>query len=262
MVAGVQLAGVILAHNEAEHITACIESLRWADTVVVFESGRSTDGTVDLAQAAGATVIQNPFQNFAQQRNDALNAVQADWVLFVDADERVTPALVAEIKRVLKAPDHNGYWIPRHNYIFGKLTRHAGWYPDYQMRLLKRTKARYDDQRKVHELVILAGKDPGGYLQHPLVHYNYKNLRHFIEKQRRYARYDARMMYKHGIRPRPHNFILQPLRQFRWRLWTLDGWRAGLHGLLLSILMAWNEFDKYWQLRKLWRDTASDPSAT
>lgn len=251
-----KLTAIVLARNEAAHIQACIESLRWADEVVVFESGNSTDTTIELARAAGATVIVHPFHNFPTQRNAALDAVDADWVLFVDADERTTPELAEEIRRVLEAPQHAGYWIPRHNYIFGKLTRHTGWYPDYQMRLLKRNVARYDLERQVHELVVLADGATAGYLETPLVHYNYRDLQHFIGKQRYYARLDAQMMFDEGQRPKFRNFILQPLRQFKWRLVALKGYRDGWHGLRLSILMAWNEFDKYWQLRRLVRGSS------
>lgn len=244
-----KLAGVILAKNEAAHIQDCIKSLRWTDEVVVIESGSSTDNTVELAELAGARVIVNPFENFSQQRNAALQAVEADWVLFVDADERVTPDLAAEIRDLLKDATHPGYWIPRHNYIFGKLTRYTGWYPDYQMRLLKRAEVHYE--RQVHELVVLPEGAEAGYLKNPLVHYNYRDLRQFLTKQRYYARFDAQIMYNEGIRPKFRNFILQPLRQFKWRFFTLRGYKDGWHGFRLSVLMAWNEFDKYWHLRKL-----------
>ncbi len=247
----VKLAGVILAKNEAQHIEACIESLKWTDEVVVFESGNSTDNTVELAEKVGATVIQHPFEDFARQRNAALKAVDAEWVLFVDADERVSDTLATEIQEVLKKPQHLGYWIPRHNYIFGKLTRHTGWYPDYQMRLLKRDAAQYDPERRVHELVILANGEEGGKLENPLTHYNYQNLKHFIRTQRMYAKFDAQILYEEGIRPKFRNFILQPIRQFKWRFFTLKGYKGRWHGFLLSVLMGWNEFDKYWQLRKI-----------
>jgi hypothetical protein len=250
-----QLVGVILAKNEAEHIEACIESLRWADEVVVFESGNSTDNTVKLAEKAGARVIQHPFEDFAKQRNAALRAVDGEWVLFVDADERVPDTLASEVRETLKNPLHVGYWIPRHNYIFGKLTRHTGWYPDYQMRLLKRELAQYDPERKVHELVILADGGEAGTLENPLVHYNYRDLGHFIRTQRMYAKFDARILYEEGVRAKLRNFILQPIRQFKWRYFTLKGYRDGWHGLKLSVLMAWNEFDKYWQLRQVGRNS-------
>ncbi len=246
-----RLVGVILAHNEADNIQDCIKSLQWADEVVVVDGGSSTDNTVELAQAAGATVMHNLFENFAQQRNAALDKVNADWVLFVDADERVTPELAEEVRQILENPDCVGYWIPRQNYIFGKLTRHTGWYPDHQLRLLKCGAAHYDPERQVHELVILDGE--AGYLENHLIHYNYRDLRHFIQKQRYYARFDAEIMYSDGIRPKFRNFILQPLRQFKFRFWTWKGYRDGFHGLRLSVLMAWNEFDKYWHLRRLWR---------
>lgn len=247
----VKLAGVILARNEAEHIQDCITSLQWADAVVVFESANSTDATLELATEAGAIVIQNPFEDYAQQRNAALERIEAEWILFVDADERVPDALADEIKAVLENPQHLGYWIPRHNYIFGKLTRHTGWYPDYQMRLLKRDSARYDTERKVHELVLLKDNAEAGYLNQALIHYNYKNLRHFIQKQRNYAKYDAKVWHEQGIRPKPRNFILQPLREFKRRFFEWQGYKDGWHGFVLSVLMAANEFDKYWQLWRL-----------
>ncbi len=248
----VTLAAVILAKNEEAHIVECISSVQWADRVVVFDSF-STDRTVTLAQDAGADVIQNPFENYAQQRNAALDAVDADWILFVDADERSSPEQAAEIRDLLPRAEHNGYWIPRHNYIFGKLTRHTGWFPDYQMRLLRRGKARYDPERQVHELVILEG-DPG-YLAVPFTHFNYTSFRQFREKQNRYVRYDARILQEQGIRPRPHKFLTQPLRQFLWRFVTLRGYRDGWHGLRLSLLMAWYEFQKYVHLRRLYHDS-------
>jgi glycosyltransferase involved in cell wall biosynthesis len=244
----VQLAAVILAYNEAANIAACIESVRWADRTVVFDSS-SQDSTVELARTAGAEVIQHPFENYAQQRNAALQAVEADWILFVDADERSSPEQSVEIRALIARGEHNGFWIPRHNYIFGKLTRHTGWYPDYQMRLLRRGKARYDPERRVHELVLLDGE--AGYLSVPFVHYNYLSLAQFMAKQRRYVQYDARILREQGVVPKPHKFITQPLRQFLWRFITLQGYRDGLHGLRLSLLMAWYEVQKYAYLRRL-----------
>lgn len=247
-----RLAAIVLTYNEAEHIEACLETTQFADLRIAFDS-YSTDGTPDLAQRAGAAVIQHEFQNFAQYRNAALDAVagQVDWVLFVDADERVTPELAAEIERVLHAPECVGYRIPRYNYLFGKLTKAAGWYPDYQTRLLKVGSARYDPERKVHEIVLLDGAE--GTLQEHLVHYNYRDVAHFIAKQQKYVRYDAQIMHEQGLCPRPHNYVLQPLRHFRWRFFQLGGYREGWHGLRLSLLMAWYELRKYQILGRLCR---------
>jgi (heptosyl)LPS beta-1,4-glucosyltransferase len=244
------LAAVILTKNEERHIADCIESVAWADQVFVFDS-YSDDRTVEIARQIGATVLQHPFHDYGQQRNAALEAVKAEWILFVDADERVTPELAAEIRQVIARDDVDGWWIPRHNHIWGAVVLYAGWYPDYQMRLLRRTKARYDPAREVHELVVLDG--PEGYLENVLIHYNYDTLRQFIVRQERYTDYDAQILFDQGVHPKPQSYFVQPLRQFKWRYFELTGYKAGWRGLLLSLLMAYYNFSMYLRLRKLWR---------
>jgi (heptosyl)LPS beta-1,4-glucosyltransferase len=136
------------------------------------------------------------------------------------------------------------------NYILGKLTKGAGWYPDYQTRLLKVGSAHYDPARKVHELVVLEGAE--GTLHEHFIHLNYETIQQFHAKQRRYSAYDARILYQQGVRPKPQNFVLQPLRQFWWRFVTLRGFQDGWHGFRLCTLMAWYEFRKYLHLQSLW----------
>lgn len=242
-----ELTVVILTRNEAAHIVACIAALPWADRVVVFDS-LSDDGTDVLASEAGAEVLQRPFDNYAAQRNAVLDALETDWVFFVDADERGTPELGAEIRQVIDTQPENGWYVPRHNYIFGRLTLGAGWYPDYQFRLLRHGYARF--LRPVHEIAEVDGAV--GYLTRPLIHLNYRDPAHFHAKQRRYVEHDARSLKEDGVRPRLHNYILQPLRQFRWRFVTLGGYRDGLHGLRLSLYMAYYEYRKYRRAAQLW----------
>lgn len=244
------LSIIILTYNEEKHIREAIATSQWADHILVFDSG-STDQTREIATAMGAHVLQNKFLNYAQQRNDALNAVDTEWVFFLDADERISPELTQEIQQTLQKPEHVGYHVPRHNYIFGKLTRHTGWYPDYQMRLLKRGQAHYDPHKQVHEVVKLAQGEPG-FLQHPLIHHNYEDVRQFHQKQQRYTAFDARILYEAGVRPKIYTPYLQPFRHFKWRFFDLQGYQDGLHGLHLSLLMAWYEHRKYRQLRQMW----------
>jgi (heptosyl)LPS beta-1,4-glucosyltransferase len=244
------LAAVILTKNEERHIAACIESVTWADQVVVFDS-YSDDRTVEIARQMGVVVMQHPFHDYGQQRDAALEAVEAEWILFVDADERATPELAAEVRRAIARDDVDGWWIPRHNYIWGAVVLHAGWYPDYQMRLLRRARARYDPSREVHELVVLDGQE--GCLENILIHYNYDSLRQFIAKQEKYTDYDAQILFDQGARPKPQNYFLQPLRQFKWRYLDLRGYKAGWRGLLLSLLLAYYHFSMYLRLRKLWQ---------
>lgn len=246
-----ELVAAILTYNEARHIVACIQSLRdWVDQVVVWDSG-STDGTPALARDAGAWVVHRPFDDYAHQRQAVLDTLRADWILFVDADERATPALAQEVRQAIQATERAGYWIPRRNFIVGHETRGGGFWPDYQLRLLRRHRAAYDLTRPVHEVVVLDG--PAGHLQEPLIHLNYHAWSQFHAKQRRYARYEARILAQRDIRPRPHNFVLQPWREFRRRFFTLAGYRDGLHGLRLALLLAWYYgFLPYWIL---WRDS-------
>ena len=167
----------------------------------------------------------------------------------MDADERVSPGLAAEIQEAIGQPEIAGWQIPRHNYLFGVLTQGAGWYPDYQTRLLRVGSARYDPSRYAHETVLLDGAL--GTLKEPFIHYNYKDLAQFRAKQNKYVRYDAQMLYEQGIKPKPYTYLTQPLRHFWWRFVTLKGYRDGWHGLRLSALMAWYEARKYWVLRRL-----------
>lgn len=255
----VELTAIILTRNEEKNIPSCLETLRWADHLLMLDSF-SEDATVELAREAGARVHQSPFVNWPVQRNLGLQSAETLWVLFVDADERVTPELGQEIRNVLDANEqerqrgHNppaGYWIPRRNYIFGRWVRHAGWSPDYQLRLLYRTKARYDEAREVHELVILDG--PEGCLEQPLIHHNYETLQQFHAKQERYAHHQARTLYRQGVRVKTRNFVLQPLREFHRRYLTWKGYKEGWLGFQLSLLMAYYEWIMYRKLHAMGR---------
>lgn len=240
------LAAVILTKNAAQHIADCIATLRFADRIVVSDSF-SDDGTPELARGAGAEVIQRPFDNFAGQRNAALEAVQAEWIFFVDADERVTPEQAAEVRRVIAERPEVGWWTPRHNFIAGQRVRYGGFYPDYQLRVLKRGYARYDPARPVHEVVLLDG--PAGYLQNVMIHYNYDNWAQFHVKQRRYARLEGQALAERGVKPWPHKFIRQPLREFWRRYVTLQGYRDGWLGLKLGVLLGfYYGFMPHWHL--------------
>jgi hypothetical protein len=242
------LAAIVLTLNEEKHLADCLASLDWADEVIVFDSF-SIDRTEEIARHHRAHFVQHPFANYAAQRNAALAVTGADWVFFVDADERIPPPLADEVRAVIQKPESTGWWVPRHNYLFGKLTLYAGWYPDYQLRLLKREAAHYDPDRHVHELVQLNGSE--GYLQNPLIHLNYETVHEFIQKQYAYTRYDAGILFGEGKRAKPQNFILQPFRQFWWRYVSLQGWRDGWHGFRLSVLMAYFQVVLYRDLKEL-----------
>jgi hypothetical protein len=246
----IRLVAVILTKDEVEHIEPCLATLRgWCDGLVVWDSG-FTGAVGERARQSGAWVVQRPFDNFAAQRQSVLDTVNAEWIFFVDIDERVTPELAAEVQSLLRCqPAQAGFWVPRRNFIAGQETYWGGYFPDYQLRLLRRESAHYAP-RAVHEVVEVAGEI--GYLAAPLIHYNYRDWSHFHQKQRDYARFEATVLAGQDIRPRLHNFVLQPLREFRRRYITLQGWRDGLHGLRLAAWLAWYYgFMPYWHLRGL-----------
>jgi hypothetical protein len=256
------LAAIVLTRNEEHHIGACLDSLAWADRRVVFDSG-STDRTCDIARERGAEVMQHPFADYASQRNAAIEAVDAEWIFFVDADERATPELAAEIQAVttnspFPSPTGegvgvravSGWSVPRRNYLFGRLTRGAGYWPDYQLRLLRRGRARYE--RPASEIVVLDGE--AGYLKHPLVHYNYESVAQFHAKQKFRIDFEARNLLDRGIRPKFHSPYSQFVRHFWWRFVTLKGYVDGLHGFRLSLLLAYYFGYRYTRrLAELWR---------
>jgi hypothetical protein len=207
-------------------------------------------------------VVERPWVSFQHQRNVALGLARGDWVLFVDGDERVPPSLAREVRTSLDAlaegrahyggrPVARGYWIPRRNVIAGVWVRHAGWWPDPQLRLLHRTSARYDESGVVHEVAQVDG--PTGALAEPLLHLNYETFAEFRAKQARYALLEARTLWERGVRAKPRNLVLQPIREFRRRTVELGGFRHGLFGARLGFEMALASYLTYRELLRLAR---------
>jgi glycosyltransferase involved in cell wall biosynthesis len=247
----VKLAAVVLAKDEERHIADCLDSLEWADERIVFDDF-STDGTADAAREHGARVVSHALESFAAQRNAALDQVEADWILFVDADERATSELAAEVRTVTGYKGSQakaGWWVPRHNYMLGHRMRGGGWYPDYQLRLLRRGRARYDPTRPVHETVLLDGD--AGHLDNVLVHYNYDTVGQFMSKMSRYVGFEAQILKDRGVRARPWTYLSMPVREFWRRFVSLQGYRDHLFGLLFCGLMSWYTLETYLRLRRL-----------
>jgi len=246
------VSAVILAHDEVHLIAGCLASVAWADERLVIDD-LITERIGVLARQAGATVVGRPWPGFPAQRNAGLDLATGDWVLFVDADERVPPSLAREVReRVASAEKIAGFWVPRRNVIAGEWVRHAGWWPDSQLRLLRRCSARYDESGVVHEVAALDG--PADTLTEPLLHLNYATLSEFRAKQARYALLEARTLWKRGIRPKPHSLLLQPLREFGRRTVELGGIRQGPLGVRLGLEMALASFLTYRELLALTRE--------
>ncbi len=247
------LSVAIIARDEERHIGAALASAATvADELVVLLDTRTGDRTAEVALQHGAAVHLRPFDSFPRQRNHALTLCRGEWVLFIDADERLTPELIAEINTFRRASgEAGGYWLPRRNLYFGRALKGGGWYPDYQLRLLRRGRARYDETRLVHELVLLDGAEDR--LCGHLLHINIEEWRELHDKQRRYALAEAQTLANAGVRAKWRNLVLQPLREVNRRFVMWHGYRDGGLGLLLALTMGYYELVKYIHLKGLER---------
>jgi glycosyltransferase involved in cell wall biosynthesis len=182
-----KLSAYILTYNEAEKIDAAIASVLWADEVVVVDS-HSTDGTVTIAEAFGARVVQVPFTGFGELRNRALDACHYDWIFSLDADERCTAAVRDEILALMNsAPAYDGYLVPRRSYFMGRWIRGSGWYPNYRQPQLFRKGAMRYTLEPVHEGYQLLTERPLGKLQNAIWQVPFRNLDEVIRKMNRYS---------------------------------------------------------------------------
>jgi glycosyltransferase involved in cell wall biosynthesis len=192
---------LVCTKNEERNLKDCLEGVSWADDIVVLDSF-SDDDTVNIARQLGSLVVQREFTNFSDHKNWALDNLEFghDWLLIVDADERVSEVLAQEIAAAVGHPGEIcGYYLARQNFFCGQWIRHGGWYPDYNLRLLKRGRGRYES-RLVHEHVLLDG--PAGYLKNPLIHHDYKGIERYFDRHNVYSSLEAvearRTLMAHG----------------------------------------------------------------
>ena len=230
-----RLSIAIIAWNEEERLRACLESVTWADEIVVVDA-ESTDKTVPLAREFTDKVYVRPWPGFAVQKNFALEHTTGEWILSLDADERVTPELRARLEAILKADGPaDGYSIPRRNIFWGAWVRHGGLYPDYQLRLFRRGAGRFVDDA-VHESVRVQGQMEK--LAEPLLHHSYRDLEDFVRRSNRYSTLSAQDWVRGGRPARLGDLIMRPLGRF-FSMYILhggflDGWR----GFVLAVLYA------------------------
>jgi glycosyltransferase involved in cell wall biosynthesis len=242
-----KLSAYVIAYNEALNIRASLESIAWADEIIVVDCF-STDATVPISREFTDKVYQHQFSGFGRLRNEAVAHASYDWILSLDADERVTPELRDEILHMLKQePEADAYFIARRNHFLGHWNRHCGWYTDYRPPMLfHRKRMRYKDDL-VHEGVELDGRV--GYLKGHVLHYPYRTLDQFLEKNSRYAMLMAERMVQQGRRFHAHQLITHPVFTFLKMYVLRQGFRDGMPGLILSLLYAYYTFVKY---AKLW----------
>jgi hypothetical protein len=244
------LTVTVITRNESAHIEACLASVDWVDERLVVDCG-STDDTVALAERAGARVIFNAWPGYAAQKNFAASQATHDWILSVDADERVTPELADEIRERLGTESTTpGYRIPRITWHLGRWFRTTDWFPDSQLRLYDRRRGRWTP-RQVHESVQVDGT-PGD-LRHLLRHYAYRDLAHHLETMNRYTTLAAEDLFAAGRRVGATDLLVHPPAAFLRNYLLKGGISDGVPGLIVSTMNAYYVFlkmAKVWELER------------
>ncbi len=239
------VTAVIAAHDESANIEACIASVEWAREVIVVEND-SSDDTVDRARSAGATVMSPKFTTIGAARNNGIERARSSWIFVLDADERCTPELAAEIKQVITNPsDRSAFRVPRRNFFLGEEIRHGGWGSDRPVRLFKR-ELRYN-ANLVHEHVDVT-KGTLGEVKNSLLHYPYASLDQYFEKFDRYSRWWAEQNFARGRRGGAAAVFFKPPVRFVGMYFLKGGFRDGARGLVLACLAAASVMAKYARL--------------
>lgn len=240
-----RLSAIVITKDEAKNISDCLDTLEFCDERIVVDSG-SLDETVRLAETKGARVVTHPWQGFGRQKNFALSLAQGDWVLCVDADERVSTALADQIKHAVVADSAVGYELPRSSTFCGQPMRHSGWSPDYVLRLFRRGHGRFSDDA-VHERVICDGKIAR--LSQPLLHYPVARLEDALSRMDRYSTAGADMLAKSGRRVSFMTGIMHGLWTFIRIYFFRAGFLDGREGFLLAVA---NAEGTYYRYMKAW----------
>ncbi len=262
------LSVAILAHNEQANLPAALESVMWADEIVVLDAD-STDDTAKIAGEHHARVIHQPNQaNLNVNKNIAIDRCTHDWVLVLDADETIPPALAGEIAAELERPQHDGYFIPRRNFVLGRWLRHGGQYPDLQLRLIRKKIARFPE-RHVHERIRVQGSV--GHLIHPMDHTPYPTLAQMMRKGLFYAEFEAQI--RRGTAKRSpltytYQILVRPPLRFLRRYLFKGGFRDGIPGLAVAFFDMFNNIVRWlrlWELQRAHgeeRDIPSEPAGS
>lgn len=251
MPGAVPLSVVVITKNEEERLRECLESVSWAEELLVVDD-ESTDRTVAVAMEKGARVIRRKMEVEGRHRNFAYAQARHEWVLSLDADERVTPALREEILSLLqRGPDRDGYTMPRRNYIGRRWVRHGGWYPSPQLRLFKKGAFKYEEV-EVHPRAFMSS--PSGQLKHDLIHYSYRDLGDFLAKLNRQTTLEAQKWVKDGRRMKLGRGLWRTVDRFFRTWWMKKGYRDGFLGFAVAVYAGFYQFlsyAKYWHLKTI-----------
>ncbi len=242
-----KISVIIITKNEENNIEDCLKSVQWADEIIIVDS-ESNDTTVEIAGKYTQKIYTRKWEGYSKQKQYALSLASNDWVMSLDADERVTVELKDEIQSGL-SEDYNGFSISRRNYFLGKHITGCGWDNDYQLRLFKKAETSVTD-RFVHESFEVNGKI--GKFENRIDHYSYRSLKDAIAKMNNYSTLEAKQKYQ-TKKVSPIDFVIHPASAFLQYFIVRKGYRDGKYGLMVSLLHAMTNMQIYmkiWELRK------------
>lgn len=242
------ITAIVITYNEEKNIEDCLKSVSWADEIIVIDS-KSKDSTIFLAGNFTQKIYTVDNIAYGLKKNIGIEKALSEWIIWIDADERVTPELEKEIKKVTNLNDFNAYYINRKSFFINKFIKHCGWYPDYTLRLFKRSTGIKFDTAEVHEKISFKGNS--GRLKNELLHYTGRDFEHYIDKLNNYTTFSAYELKKRNRSTGILDIIFRPvftfIKMYFLRLGILDGYT----GLILCVLSSYHVLFKYLKYNSL-----------
>ena len=243
-----KISVIIITKNEQKNIARCLESVRWADEIVVLDSF-STDSTIEICRRFTDKVFQGEWQGYGVQKNSCASKATNKWLLNIDADEVVLPECAAAIQKLLSSePKFPVYRFPRKNFFSNRWVRYAGWYPDFISRLYDRDRISFSESM-VHERLI--PDKVGGVINHPILHYSFEGIEDYINRQNRYSSLFAEEKRRLNWQANWTHLYLRPIWVFLKTYFQRQGFREGFLGVFLSLSMAFYTYLKYAKTRSI-----------
>ncbi len=255
---------VLIARDEAARIERCLSSLTWVDEIVVVVDDRTTDETAAIARRFTGLVFVRPFVDYAAQRQWGQEQARSAWILWIDCDEVVSPALALEVREASLRPGFGAFRVPHLDYMFGRWIRHGGWYPQYHLRLFRRAGATWTSP--VHEAPRVTGGI--GTLREAVLHFSHARVKDWVNKMAHYTTLEADMLHRSGARSGVLRLLIEPPAYFGYKYFVQQGWRDGMHGLALALLLGCYRLVrnlKLWDLQQAERgprESANCPPST
>ena len=251
-----RLSVTVITFNEEKNIRDCLMSVKWADEIVVIDSG-SSDKTVEICRDFTDKIFFHPWTGMKEQKQHAVDKASHQWIFSIDADERLTDAIKDFILQELNNPSYDGYRFPRQNYFLGKWMKHGGWYPDMVLRFFNRDKGYFGGINPHDKVIIESGKVRT--INRPIIHNSYSSISQYLTKQNLYSSVSAAERVKAGKRVMPFLIPIKTVWKFLETYFIKLGLMDGFHGFVAAMGAAYSTFLKYvkiWELSGRWKNVS------